>query len=190
MVFTKVTKAFLVAGLMLLPACGPDGGFSRLPSSGVEDPTNGQVPVPPEEVPDLKGFISGGIADRVQVLSLDAVKGELLISLPLGKSISVNLPEMPIEKLPGARVYSSTSSDGTKYIVMAIPLKYVLRNVTTIPAGRLPNGDALPNMPAGELPTIAFSVANSSKVKIHLFVGMDAVAIFVDISLNTLICLE
>ncbi len=189
MIFNKITKTLLVGALLILPACGPTASSPNTGLPSVEDPV-GQPPATPE-VPDLKSVISGGFADRVQVLQLDAEKGELLLSIPLGKNVSVNFSEREISsKLPGARIYSSTGSDGNKYIVVAVPLRYVLRNVTQIPKGTLPSGDPLPALPAGELPTVALAISNSNNVKVHLYVGMDAVGIFVESRFNPFIGLE
>lgn len=178
-------KIILVGAIVLLPACGPTSSAPQGP--GVEDPA-GHAP----EVPDVKSTVSGGFADQVSVLQLDPEKGELLLTIPLGKSINVTISERPIneEKLPGARIYSATGTDGNKYIVVAVPLRYVLRNVTQIPAGKLPNGDPLPNMPAGELPTIALSISNSNNVKVHLFVGTDALGVFVESPFNPFLALD
>lgn len=197
MKLNNMTKWMLVGALLLLPACGKKGGFTTEFADvkvGSEEGSLGgtfpepETPPPVEEKVDLKGFISGGSNDKKQVLFLDTEKGELLLKLPLGKNISVNLFDMQVSKLPGVRIYTSTDfNTNEKSIVLAIPLRYVLRNVTTIPAGRLPNGDALPDMPGGEMPTLGLTVDESKKVRAHLYVGADAVGLFIESSFNPVI---
>ncbi len=46
-----------------------------------------------------------------------------------------------------------------------MPLRHVLRNAASIPAQVQPNGDPLPNMPGGELPSYRFSVTGSNNIR-------------------------
>ncbi len=82
--------------------------------------------------------------------------------------------------MPGAKLYSSVNTEGQKTLNLVIPLKHVLRNIASIPAQRLPNGDPLPDMPGGELPSHGLSVAGSNGLKVNIYVGSDAVGIFLE----------
>jgi hypothetical protein len=186
MELNKLTKGLLLAIAVMLSACGKNGGgfttgtvSEALKGGSGNGSQGGVVDNPPAETTNLKGFVSGGQNDGQQVLSFDPVAGEFLLAVPLGKLIAVSLTSTEIPQYPGTRLYTSDGNDGTKYIVLAVPLRYILRDVTMEPKGRLPNGDALPEMPGGELPFAAFAIAKNN-VKIYLYVGMDSVGVFVE----------
>ena len=177
-----LTKVLLLMSLLIFFGCGPQGfqskggiGLTSDLQSNLGASLPSTLPTPNE---DIKGFIASGSNEGQQVVWLDAAKGELIISAPLPAGFSLNLLETPIPSLQEARLYSSVSATGAKTLNLAVPLKHVLRNVASIPAQRLPNGDALPDMPGGELPTYGLSVAGSNGLKANIYVGFDAVGIF------------
>jgi hypothetical protein len=53
--------------------------------------------------------------------------------------------------------------------------------VTTLPtATTLPGGRALPMMPSGEYPSLGLAIDASSNNKVYLYIGVNAVGIFVE----------
>lgn len=181
----SLQKWALLAILVLLPACGPKGFSTLSESENGSNKTNGQNKSPPlPSSTELKGFVDNGTFENKQVLGIDPVAGEVLLSVPLGFNVLIDLPETPIEKLPGAKMYSATADDGSRSLVLSIPLKYVLRGASQIPSGKLPNGESLPNMPAGEMPFIGLSFPGQDNYRIFLYVGMDAVGVFVETKFN------
>ena len=177
------TNTLLVITLLLVSACGPHGFQSKDEAglvSGLETGLSEVLPGTPIPTPseNLKGFIASGSNEGQQVVWLDAAKGELVLSAPLPTGFSLNLLETSVPNLKGAKLYSSVNADGKKTLNLVIPLKHVLRNVASIPAQSLPNGDPLPDMPGGELPSYGLSVAGSNGLKVNIYVGSDAVGIF------------
>lgn len=139
----------------------------------------GTIPSPIQNV-DLKGYINGGNYDETQTFDFDRTRGELIVRIPLGMDPNVFIGSGSLEKLPGVSFYTTMSSDGNYHFVISIPVRYVLRGVTTLPSNRLPNGDPLPMMPAGELPSVAFTLNPNSTRKAYLYLGVDAIGLYVE----------
>ncbi len=175
-------KALFVTALLVSSGCGPSGFQSKDGTSlisNLEGSLGAVAPIPvPTPSEDIKGFIAGGTNDGQQVVWLDAAKGELVLSAPMPTGFRITLLETPIPSLPGARLSTAVNPDGTKTLNLVVPLKHVLRNVASIPAQMLPNGDPLPDMPGGELPSYGFSVTGANSLKAYIYVGSDAVGIF------------
>lgn len=186
---TRVILMSLTAAMMA--ACSAsNGGLETempLPSQG-GDGNNGQndpsAPNSPLQQVDMKGYADGGEFQGVKTVDLDKNTGELIISLPLGIDSSVIIGSATIPQLPGVTFSTTIGGDGRTYVVMRVPLRYILRSVNlgTIPANRLPNGDPLPMMPAGEYPNLAFSLAtnNGDQRRIYIYLGVDAIGVYVE----------
>ncbi|MBX3040448.1 MAG: hypothetical protein KF789_07075 [Bdellovibrionaceae bacterium] len=180
---TAFAALLLAAGLMGGCSSGFQGtsSASSTPSSGSNDGQNGggNTPDPIRNV-DLKGYINGGNYDETQTFDFDRTRGELIVRIPLGMDPTVFIGTGSVSQLPGVTFYTTMNSDGNYHFVISIPVRYVLRGVTTLPSNRLPNGDPLPMMPAGELPSVAFTLNPKSSRKAYLYMGVDAIGLYIE----------
>ena len=174
-------KALTIAAFFIYSGCGPSG-FQSLDvasfSPGLENGLSEILPPTPTPSENIKGFVASGASEGQQVVWLNSAKGELVLSAPLPSGSQLTLLETPIPNLSGARLSTSQNAEGKKTLNLVVPLRHILRNVASIPAQVLPNGDPLPNMPGGELPSYGFSVTGSNSLKAYVYVGSDAVGIF------------
>jgi hypothetical protein len=189
----KITSLVMAAGLStLLTACGGSNGFQAASSvlgqnnsssvgSGGSSTTTPAAPSAYQQL-NYAGQISGGIYDKVQTISLDKTNNALIIALPIPANpmleVSIEFPQ-----LKGVELKAYQDNNGNSYLAVSIPLSYVLHGVSTIPASALPSGDPLPQMPSGELPSLGLSITNSS-VKVHLYIGVNAVGMFIETNFN------
>lgn len=181
----KSMVAVLVSGLFC--ACS-QGGFSSLAptesskqSGGSSNDSSTSPTMPPElQNLNMKGRISGGSYDRNLVIDLDKKKGEVLIYIPL---TGLNGLEITSIEFPGARklrVGLETNADGVKVLALRIPAKHILKGINTFPAGKLPSGDPLPQIPGGELPTSAMSLTRNGEARLHLYLGVEVIGVYVE----------
>lgn len=176
----KITLGMLVTALLLLPACGPNSGFqSSAPEQSTSSSSNSTSDIPVEQL-SMKAYVSGGIEDGEQVFEIDPINHEVVIKIPI-PNLELGLAETPISQLPGARLSTWENAEGKNYLLVTIPLSAILRDVSSLPVGKLPNGRALPQIPGGEPPVMAFTVAKGNK-NIHVYVGMDSAAVFIESS--------
>ncbi len=134
---------------------------------------------------NIGGAINGGRFDKTRVIEIDKVTKTLIVRLPFiaGFTIGAQLP-MPIREIPGTTVGLEPNPDGSSAIVVRIPLASVLRGVDTLPMGRLPNGDRLPAIPEGELPSVGLSFNGSTSLKGALYLSPSVVGIFIATPFN------
>ncbi len=172
---SSVNKVFLFGSIALLTACGSPSQNSPGASTNLDPGI-----VAPINTDNFKGFISGGIYENQQVLSIDLNKKEFQVSVPLGRNVTLTLVDTPITEVPGAHVYTSVLADGSKVLVLAMPFKYSLKGLPTFPKGVLPSGDPLPGAVAGPLATKAFPLGGKDNVILHLYFGSATLGIFVE----------
>lgn len=128
----------------------------------------------------MDGAINGGRFDKTKAVEIDKIAKMLVLRLPFiaGIQIGAQIP-IAITEIPGATVGIEPNSDGSSSLVLRIPLAKVLHGVDTLPSGRLPNGDALPAIPEGELPSVGLSFNRSGTLKGALYLSPTVVGIFV-----------
>ncbi|MBX2987417.1 MAG: hypothetical protein KF802_05940 [Bdellovibrionaceae bacterium] len=190
-----------VIAALLLSGCSEgmkssaiEGGSSNVESgSGVGGINDGRNPM--DQV-DMKGYVSEGAYQSVKSVDIDKVAGELIVRLPLGMDATIAVGGGSIPQLPGVTFGTEFGADGNAYFTVRIPLRYVLRGVTGLPSTTtLPNGRPLPKMPAGEYPSVAFTInSKNTDRKFHLYLGVDAVGLYVESKWlscgNSPICLD
>jgi hypothetical protein len=198
----KVLNQTLIAALVLgsgfgLTACGKgfqnytaanstsENGKTNVPSDG--DPggggDGGATPNPiNDSLPVYKGrpTSGGAVAGQGQLLlEIDRVNEALILVIPipteilpyLGVIVEKNIPE-----LPGAKIIPRGQQ-----LAVSIPLKYIVRNGQYRDPqfnNLLPNGDRLPNFPAGE--GANFSLSITGKYVANIYLGAGAAAVFVE----------
>lgn len=127
----------------------------------------------------MDGSINGGRFDQTKVVEIDKGSKALVVRLPFiaGFTIGAQIP-LPINGVEGASIGVEPNADGSSSLVLRIPLAKVLNGVDTLPSSRLPNGDALPAIPEGELPSVGLSF-NNSNLKGALYLSPTVVGLFV-----------
>lgn len=190
----------LIAGVAALTlsmvACAP--GFetkslsSCLSNSCANDSLGGGTnpTAPGWESVQMDGAINGGRFDQTKVVEIDKSAKALILRLPFiaGFQIGAQIP-VQIREIPGATVGIEPNSDGSSSLVLRIPLAHVLKGIDTLPSGRLPNGDALPAIPEGELPSIGLTLSKAGNAKGALYLSPTVVGLFVATKFNPYIAL-
>ncbi|KHD88239.1 MAG: hypothetical protein OM95_10050 [Bdellovibrio sp. ArHS] len=191
---TTQTARLLVMALLstsLLAACSK-GGFETLAtdgnsSQGSSGDNSGQD-TPPPSVPsqfdklDMNAYVGSGTYENEQVVALDKANNALLLYLPLppGPFSSVYI-DVPSAK--GVKIQTVLDSQQKARVAVSIPLRLIVKDKVTLPpATTLPGGRALPMMPSGEYPSLALGLNQNSDNKIYLYMGVNAVGLFVESS--------
>lgn len=133
---------------------------------------------------DLTGEVDGGTFDKIQTIHLDKDKGELILHFPLGFGLPFEITSSEVSDLPGVKVGTLIDDDGNGYLVLHLPLKYILRKVSLANEDTLPNGDPLPKMPSDGLPVVALSTKSSDHNRAYAYLGVEAMGIFIETSFN------
>lgn len=188
----KFNAGLLVASLaMTLTACSPGFESAKSVCTGSASSCangslgggggNGGGTQPGWESINVDGSINGGRFDRTKVVDIDKATKMLVLRMPFiaGIQIGVQVPT-PIPELPGATIGIEANADGSSALVLRIPLDKVLRGVDFLPKGRLPNGDALPAIPEGELPSLGLSFNNQRDIKGALYLSPTVVGLFIN----------
>lgn len=159
-----------------IPGTGTDQG-SQGTGGGQQDNSADQA----YQSMEMKGWISGGSESDTLSIDIDKPNKALLLRLPLGMNGNVEITEAEVPQLPGVKFYTyDDPNNGKTYMVISVPFTYVIRGVNTLPPTKLPNGDALPQIPSGELPSLAVPVGHSKDVKMYLYVGVNVVGVYVE----------
>lgn len=193
----KTLKASLMLLLFssMLAGCSK-GGFETLTntengssSQGSSQNDNSEDPVtPPPPVPsafdklELSAFVDGGNYDTEQVMSLDKNNKSLLLFLPLPPGPFTNL-YLEVPEVKGVKVATALDAQQKARVAISIPLKLIVRDKVNLPPSTtLPGGRPLPMMPSGEYPSLALGLNQASANKVYLYLGINAVGIFVESS--------
>lgn len=112
-------------------------------------------------------------------IDIDKSRGEFVIMLPMPSGV-VFTPSGTFNKYPDISFTPVFDGTGKMKMAVRVPIKYVLKGITTVPATRLPNGDPLPAMPAGqsELPALALTFPSHNDTKINLYIGINAFGLY------------
>jgi hypothetical protein len=129
---------------------------------------------------EMDGYPSGGSYAKNLVIYIDKVNQSIVFVLPIPVIIPLINP-MPIPELPGAQLTSYTDAQGNTNMAVSIPLGYLVKGGILRPNQKLPSGDALPFVPAGELPGFAIDFPQMPRYQVHLYVGVNVAAVFVEL---------
>ena len=183
-VLLRTLIAVLVLGL--LSACS-QGGFSSIaqPTNLSSEQSAPTSPSSPPSSPELdkisfKGRVSGGIFDKALLVDLDKKKGFLILNIPLAGLKGLELLNVEIPQTKGVRFELTQNSDGLSVLSLKVPIKYITKGVNFLPPERLPNGDILPQMPSGELPSLAVALTRNSESRAHIYFGVEALGVFIE----------
>lgn len=176
--------ALLMTGAMGLTGCAKSfNGSTDSASSSQENDNAGSGGVPDSaswEKVEFDGYPSGGGYSKSLVIYIDKVEQSLMFVLPIPMIIPIINP-IAIPELEGAHLTTFTNSNGETNMAVSIPLGYIVKGGVFRPDERLPNGDKLPYFPAGELPGFAIDFPQMPQYKIHLYIGVNNAAVFVEL---------
>jgi hypothetical protein len=187
----KITLGFALTSLLVLAACSGKGGFDSGTSSNSaanngSSAGEGAGTVPPGGMaPDAfqslqyKGLISGGNDNGTLAVDIDKTNGALLLIMPLQMNSYIDSAEVQIPDLPGVKLITYKDQKGSSFIAVSVPLRYVLKGASFLNPARLPNGDPLPQIAGGELPSLGITIPGKNNVKFNLYLGLDTVCIYV-----------
>lgn len=192
---SQISKFTVFAALFSLAACAPAGdkagctdcGTTPVTAAGggTNSPSNsnggGNLPNI-----DLEGNLSGGTFANSRVVNLDMKLQELVLTLPLpigSITFSGASATVPFPKVPGARITMGTQN-GRPAVELRVPLKKLVKGVEDLDPAKLPNGDPLPAVAGGEMPSTAVSINTSKKQSVALYMQKTMVGLFVSTSFD------
>lgn len=184
----KVIITVLAATTALLSGCAK--GFQNsadpltLEKAAQEEPSQ-NPPAPVDtgawDKVEFNGYQAGGTKSNSLVIQIDKVHQSLLFVLPIPMIIPVLNP-IEIPDLPGAYLTSySKPNGGGDVLAVSIPLRYIIKGGVFMPNQKLPSGDDLPYVPAGELPGFAIQFPQLPDYQIHLYIGVNVAAVFAEL---------
>lgn len=134
----------------------------------------------------MTGYSTTGLVPSTTVpyIDFDRANGNFVIRVPLTTWGSITSIDMTFPQYPGMRLYLDYISS-QPYMTVIVPTKYVLRNVTEVPA-KLPNGNPVPLFPAGEPPSRAILLTPNKERKVYLYLSAEAFGVFAETSFNPL----
>jgi len=186
----KTLFPVLIFCSILLTGCGKNGFQSIAPTGsdsnggqgtdgGTGGGSGGETPPTWEKV-EMNGYPTGGTNAGQLVIYIDKANQSLLMVLPIPMLFPVYAP-IPIPDLEGAYLASYTDAQGGTSLAVNVPLRHLVRDGEFGANERLPNGDPLPYVPSGELPGFAIQFPHSNTHKIHLYIGVNVAAAFVEL---------
>lgn len=187
----KSLISILVFASLALTACGK-GGFNSADSKAVTGGSNdsqgggddggstgGETPATWDKV-DMNGYPSGGSSAGKLVVFINKEQQSLLLVLPVPLIIPF-FTDVQIPDLEGAYLTNYTDSNGGKSLAVNLPLKHLIKGGAFAPHQNLPSGDPLPFVPSGELPGFAIDFPQMTNYRIHVYVGTNVAAAFVEL---------
>lgn len=192
------SRMLLASSLVFLIQCAP-GNFASQNSptgensststgGGGNSPTNDPTAARRKQLEkviasaDMTGY---ALAEpTVPYINFDRANGAFLVRIPMTNFGSLTSVDMTFPEYPGMRLYLDYVSSAP-YMTLTIPVKYVLRNVTEVPA-KLPNGNPVPLFPAGEPPSRGILLTPNKERKVYLYLSAEAFGLFAETSFNPL----
>jgi hypothetical protein len=132
----------------------------------------------------MNGQVSAGRFASVQVISIDKVTKELVLSLPMPANPYLDgaMIDVPLVQLPGAHIHLDAIAGGGSALSLRVPLASILKGVAIGNPQSLPNGDPLPAVASGQLPSAAVSLSNVAGKNINATIYL-AVSTLVSLSI-------
>jgi len=131
---------------------------------------------------DVDGYSQGLDSKGKLVVQIDKPNQALILILPMPSFLFLPFTnKVEIPDLEGAYFTSYETASGDRQLAVSVPLKHVIKGAEFGESQRLPNGDALPYIPAGELPGFSIQFPQQPKYQVHVFVGVNVVAAFVEL---------
>jgi len=181
----KVSNLVLAALLVGLTGCGQGFQASQSPTGSASNSSSsvgGGSATDPQtafKALSVDGTVSG--YDNVQIIEVDKTNMQLVVRLPSPiPSVTFSVAAVPIQQIPGATLSVESLSTGGSALVLRIPLSAVLKGVALSSPSKLPNGQPLPGVPDGELPSAAVTLSKLGTVNPTIYLGPSVVGIYVN----------
>ena len=181
----KGFKIIFATLALMLSACAPQGFESDiLPvSPNTTEPTkntNDSTSPTADEASSIESMKSSDQTYNSQVY-IDKSDWSLVLRIPMGFNPFIDATQIPLPQIKGATVTTEVDSNLNSSLIVRVPLKYVLHGVSQLEkATQLPNGDALPKMPAGESASLGLTISAKKSVKVNIYIAVEAVGVFVE----------
>lgn len=199
-----IIRSFAIScTLMSLVACSSKGGFdlgtsifnnssnsSASTGNGNVDP--GVNPADPDAYQKLqyKGTINGGSDDGTLVVDIDKTNNALLLILPLEINSYIDSVNGTIPDLPDVTFMTYKDDKGASYLAVSVPLRYIRKGASFLNPARLPNGDPLPQIASGELPSVAITIPGGKNVQFNFYIGVNVVGLYLSSPFDPYIALH
>lgn len=175
----------------LITGCG--GGFTKSPVLLTDGQTqlgtpdqggNGGGVMPPTfDASKYHGVMAaGGVFKSAKLIDIDVPNKKIEFRLPLLPSPYLNgaVVEFPVPDVPGAVLKLVSEADGSMYLAFSMPIDTYLKGIELGNPSKLPNGDPLPGVPDGELPSTAITLTNIKDIKATIYMAPTVLGIFVN----------
>lgn len=179
--------SFLITAtlVLLLSACAPQGfESSHLGVTAADDKgksSDSEVPTPPPSELNLIESMKSTDQTYNSEVYIDKTDWTLVMKIPLGFNPFIDVTQIPVPQLRGAQVSTVVDANLNYSLIVKIPLKNIMRGVTQLEtANKLPNGDPLPKMPAGEPASLGLTISAKKNVKVNLYIAVEAVGVLID----------
>lgn len=130
----------------------------------------------------MTSSVEGSEFDGKTTIRVDQPGQALIFQIPVSAPLILPVfSEAPIPNLPGATVSHLYSLETGREFHVRIPFQYIVRGGQLSPYDRLPNGYALPFMPAVEIQGFAISLPQSTNYRLHLYIAPNAAAVYIEL---------
>lgn len=134
-----------------------------------------------------EGRVAGGQEDDREVFDIDKENKMLIVHLPISANPFLDGMQLTvtIKEIPGAELIVGPNAAGTKtQVTIKVPLSHVLNGVDFIPPSKLPNGDNLPAIADGELPSVAVNLSKLGNINASIYLAPSVVGLYVNSPVN------
>lgn len=125
-----------------------------------------------------ESLVNTSYAPNFKVIDIDELNYALVYRIPIPVALGIPGIQFPIHEIPGAYAKVDQDQNATWYLLVSIPLQAYLPGTSGGDPHHLPNGDLLPAIPGGELPSLGVVVHNHGK-PIYLYIGPQIMAAFI-----------
>jgi hypothetical protein len=126
--------------------------------------------------------IEGSEFDGKTTIRIDQPGQALIFQIPVSAPLSLPVfKDTPIPNLLGATISHLFSFETGREFQVRIPFKYIVRGGQLSPYDRLPNGFALPFIPAVESQGFAIALPQAPNYRLHLYFAPNAAAAYIEL---------
>ncbi len=177
----------VLAATALLTNCAKSQYSNKALTGGTATDTTAGSPADPGSLInpltqlDFKGRVESPDGNnQALAFDFDKTRGEFIIMIPMPSGMMFT-PSGSFNNHPDITFSPVIDANGQMKFAVRVPVKYILKGATFLPAASLPNGDPLPAMPAGygELPSLGLTFPQQNNTQITLYIGINAVGLFV-----------
>ncbi len=143
---------------------------------------------------NVDGAPTFGSFKLFQVISIDKATKELVLKLPMPPNPyvdGISMAPIEVKKLPGSRIGIEAVQGGGSVLTFRVPLIHIIRKDVNFPSPTaLPNGDPLPAVADGSLPSEAMTINDIKKINATFYFAVQQLGIFVNTPFDPLVGLS